>query len=165
MNQSFENFATDTRVALEQKVPFTGSVNQWLKKVVTALDGEIRTSDSLIKMVVYNRSPLKFAIYLPSITSELRDNFIIAREIGHLFCHVLPSDVVLNLPITFPRLDKDVEIEADYFAGAFLMPAPKFEEEYLTDGVDDFDMAAKFSVSVSAVLMRKSHLNLDDISP
>jgi Zn-dependent peptidase ImmA (M78 family) len=74
-----------------------------------------------------------------------RSRFDAAHELGHLVAH---GDQVWGV--------KEVEQQAHFFAGAFLMPADDIAHELPTraDWPELFDLKRKWQVSLSALLMR-----------
>lgn len=107
-----------------------------------------------------------YTIYLSSNTSRLRDRFTIAHELGHLLLH-LPMikkahpNALMRATRWVDMADADqrrAELEANWFAAAFLMPADAFREVHSAGGVS----AAKdyFDVSRSAADTRARALGL-----
>lgn len=102
-----------------------------------------------------------FTIYLPLFTSERRDRFTKAHELGHYFLHYLykrseESDV------HFGRGGRDrAETEANVFASALLMPSKLFEEAYRELNGDTVALASRFDVSPAAAEVRVRVLGLD----
>lgn len=96
-----------------------------------------------------------FAIYLSTFTGPLRDRFTVAHELGHYFLHSKQG----KNPIKASRKGSgQVEWEANWFAGALLMPKQEFEkirEEY---GNDSYSIAGRFMVSVKATEIRIQQL-------
>lgn len=105
-----------------------------------------------------------FTVFIPSHTSQERDRFTIAHELGHYFLHYLFLDKA-SRPSQL-RADRygsgRVEWEANWFAGAFLMPADRFKSVYETEGGELFAVADEFAVSDSAVRVRAKSLGLLD---
>jgi Zn-dependent peptidase ImmA (M78 family) len=85
----------------------------------------------------------------------LRDNFTIAHELGH---YILHSDFGKK-PAVFKRCGSDrLECEANWFAGAFLMPEEEFKKVFLENNMSVLLTAAYFDVSEKAVKIRKDKL-------
>lgn len=104
-----------------------------------------------------------FVIRLSSETGELRDNFTIAHELGHLLLHwpkVRKSHEGSGMRAT-RKVDESQEAlvrcewEANWFASAFLMPREEFLEAY-EKGV----ASETFGVTQSAVDIRAKTLGL-----
>jgi Zn-dependent peptidase ImmA (M78 family) len=102
-----------------------------------------------------------------------RQRFTIAHECGHLVMHSAQLSNVVHVDKQFPRLMRDsrsatgtdlMEIQANKFAAALLMPARIFEAEAagLSIDLDDDapleELARKFKVSRQAVELRINSL-------
>jgi Zn-dependent peptidase ImmA (M78 family)/DNA-binding XRE family transcriptional regulator len=94
--------------------------------------------------------------------SAARRNFDLAHELGHLLLHY---------KVEFSSLDsrnyKQVEDEADIFAGAFLLPSDKFTEDFnqipRNSNPDSYlELKKKWIVSIQALAYRARSLNLLD---
>lgn len=139
-----------------------------LESVVARLGGEIRYQDiweldSSESGSIEIHSDSKFVITLAAHTSRARDRFTIAHELGHYFLHYrLPRVQGKEVgPMRAARYGGDLaEVEANWFAASFLMPAAKFTEQYQTTGGDLVAMAAQFGVSTSAAGVRAKSLGL-----
>lgn len=86
-------------------------------------------------------------------------NFSICHELGHLILHqALTETDALDC-----NLHKDLEWQANAFAGAFLLPAESFGNEYLTSNLDSFiAIKKKWCVSLGAMIMRAYALGIID---
>ena len=128
-----------------------------LEEVVSKLGGKIEIRDFPAveqsgSIRVNNKRD--FVIVLPTYTGRLRDRFTIAHELGH---YVLHSQLGKR-QIEVPRLASGrAEWEANWFAGAFLMPEKLFTEK-LQAGMTEDQLAAFFDVSPGAVQVRKMSL-------
>ncbi len=86
-------------------------------------------------------------------------NFSICHELGHLILHrnVLENEAVDD------SLYKKLEEQANLFAGAFLLPAETFGNEYITSNLDSFIAIKKrWGVSLGAMIMRAHVLGIID---
>jgi Zn-dependent peptidase ImmA (M78 family) len=105
-----------------------------------------------------------FVIYVPTHTTEERDRFTIAHELGHYFLHYVPKHTVKALPVQMvaSRYGSDrVEWEANWFAAAFLMPSRPFRSIFEKHNVDLIAVAKHFRVSEQAALVRAKELRID----
>jgi len=106
----------------------------------------------------------KFTINIPFNTSPLRDRFTIAHEIGHFVLHYLVQNKMNKKNITHLRAQRygkdQPEIEANWFAAAFLMPSDTFRRVYQELGRDTLKVAEYFKVSPSAASVRAQSLGL-----
>lgn len=80
-----------------------------------------------------------------------------AHELGHVVLHHRLKPKTLNNSADF----KEIERQAFYFAGAFLMPAESFSAEIWSPSLNAF-MALKerWKVSIGAMIMRCANLNM-----
>lgn len=92
--------------------------------------------------------------------SAVRRNFDIAHELGHLLLHY---------KMEFTQLDKaehrQIENEADLFAGAFLLPEEQIKEELIkierkTNPDAYLDLKEKWQVSIQVLGYRAMHLGI-----
>jgi Zn-dependent peptidase ImmA (M78 family) len=127
---------------------------------------EVRPDNDFPESIVVQPTG-KFQIFLPTVTTEERDRFTIAHELGHLFLHfpkVKRENSGFGMAAT-RRVDqndddqKRAEWEANWFAAAFLMPADKFTSEHVRNP-NAADLAKKFGVSQKAAEVRISTLEL-----
>ncbi|OAI44056.1 hypothetical protein AYO42_05365 [Rhizomicrobium sp. SCGC AG-212-E05] len=82
-----------------------------------------------------------------------RENFDLAHELGHLLLHA-------HVEVTSDNLAM-VERQANYFAGAFLLPRKTFPLEVLSTSIDYFlELKARWRVSVQAMVYRCKDLGL-----
>jgi len=82
-----------------------------------------------------------------------RENFDLAHELGHLICHSHVEVTSENLAV--------VERQANYFAGALLLPRKSFPQEVLSTSVNYFlELKKRWRVSVQAMVYRCKDLGL-----
>ena len=145
----------------------------------------LKTGFDLSKLVIRNRGKIEyigmfdrdqtdaivvepdgsFVIRLSSETGELRDNFTIAHELGHLLLHwpkVRKEYEGSGMRATRKVDESDenlvrCEWEANWFASAFLMPKVEFCEAY-EKGV----ASETFGINQAAVDIRAKALGIDD---
>lgn len=85
--------------------------------------------------------------------------FSICHELGHLVLHASMQKDELLARNTY----KDIEQQANLFAGAFLMPAETFGSEYITSNLNSFiQIKKKWGVSLAAMIMRANALGIID---
>lgn len=137
--------------------------------IVDQLGGCVEIEDTLLSDPehtgsLYVDGPRKFRIIVPSHTSPERDRFTIAHEFGHFILHYLwmrkkdpnyPKKVV-----AYRRGSERIEWEANWFAGAFLMPADTFRYRYDAEDGDLWQIADYFKVSTKAAEIRAKDLGL-----
>ena len=125
------------------------------------LGGQIEVENRAESLDV--RDDYDFTVYLPTHTSQLRDRFTIAHELGHYFLHHRAPDQHLVGPrtSTFTRLGRNLpETQANVFASNLLMPAAQFKAAYEELGEDLVAVASRFEVSVPAAKVRAEYLGL-----
>jgi predicted transcriptional regulator len=94
-------------------------------------------------------------IYLPRHTSRARDRFTVAHELGHYILHHNTQ----GEEVRFNRSGSDLaEIEANWFAAAFLMPEEPFRDACRHQHLHM--VAYKFNVSLSAAEVRAQSLGI-----
>jgi Zn-dependent peptidase ImmA (M78 family)/DNA-binding XRE family transcriptional regulator len=82
-----------------------------------------------------------------------RENFDLAHELAHLLCHS-------HVEVTSDNL-ATIERQANYFAGALLLPRKSFPQEVLSTSVSYFlELKARWRVSVQAMVYRCKDLGL-----
>lgn len=140
-----------------------------MKYVVECLGGEVREDEAIgIYSDGYIEKHLeggraRFSIYVPSNQSENRKNFTIAHELGHLFLHMgymidderwrSEGNAIFNR-----KGNSEIELQANEFAAALLMPKREYKEildRYTTgDMASTSSIAEYFHVSVDAAAYR-----------
>jgi predicted transcriptional regulator len=100
--------------------------------------------------------PGKFCIVLSDVSSDLRDRFTLAHELGHYFLHADQGERRIRAA---RRGSGRVEWEANWFAAGFLMPAKTFRDAARNDP-DPILLAAKFRVSTAAARIRMESLGV-----
>ena len=100
-----------------------------------------------------------YTVYLSPYTTPLRDNFTIAHELGHYILHYVLQKPKPATPVGFTRYGSGpIEWQANRFAGAFLIPAEQFRQEYQLTAGDGFLLAGHFGVSRPAIEARGESL-------
>ncbi|MBO9135521.1 ImmA/IrrE family metallo-endopeptidase [Rhizobium sp. B230/85] len=91
--------------------------------------------------------------------SAARARFDAAHELAHLCLHRWVGSEEIDDPL---RL-KEIEREADRFAGAFLLPGKSFPNEVYSARAESFiDLKARWKVSIQAMVYRAKDLGLFD---
>ncbi|MCX2934986.1 ImmA/IrrE family metallo-endopeptidase [Mycobacterium sp. CVI_P3] len=109
------------------------------------------------------REPGDFTVIIPTHTSQLRDRFTIAHELGHYFLHYRAPAThrIGERPSTFTRLGRNVaETQANVFASNLLMPASHFTDMFARMERNIVAVAEHFGVSVPAAKVRAEYLGL-----
>ncbi|WP_036376379.1 ImmA/IrrE family metallo-endopeptidase [Mycolicibacterium austroafricanum] len=150
---------TDRIAADHGVVEDTGKVD--VCALLANLGGCIEVDNRVESLEV--RSDHDFAVYLPTHTSQLRDRFTIAHELGHYFLHYRAPDehLVGQRARTFTRLGRNVpETQANVFASNLLMPAEAFTAAVGEAAGDLVAVADRFEVAVPAARVRADYLGL-----
>jgi hypothetical protein len=125
-----------------------------LSPLVTKLGGQIQFLDTEAYLFSGNMArivisgPRDFIIFLHKLGGLFHNRFAIAHELGHYFLHSNMGET----KITATHNESSVlpaEWEATVFAAALLMP--RSEVKRLEKSLSDYDLSAKFSVSLEAV--------------
>jgi len=141
-----------------------------IHQVVESLGGAIQSKDfwsegSTEGGSLEVRAEDDFTIYVPVDTSEVRDRFTIAHELGHYFLHFLwPVQVMKReaFKLRASRYGSDrPEWEANWFASAFLMPSVEFTRKVKEENYTIGQLSRHFSVSAKAAEIRADVLKLD----
>ncbi len=133
--------------------------------VIPLLGGRIHFVDSWVLNQTSDASILiqgenDFDIYLSRYTGHLRDRFSIVHELGHYFLHSNQGKIRMQASRAYNReTEQRVEWEANWFAGAFLMPEVEFRQSLNEFGVQN--TAARFGVSPTAAGVRMKILSID----
>ena len=84
-----------------------------------------------------------------------RQRFDTAHELGHLVLHRHLTDIEFN------TRHKELERQADLFAGAFLLPAESFSSEVSAPSLDTFKiMKSRWKTSVASMVFRSKQLGV-----
>ncbi len=139
---------------------FTGGDYADLDALVKNLGGKIDVATSFVAPEALTvRGERDFTVHLPPVTSHRRDRFTIAHELGHYFLHYLQPRVQGSR--SFGRGERNrVETQANYFAGALLMPSERFIRAWKRCDGDAWSVADQFGVSASAAAVRAQSLGL-----
>ncbi|MDB6140100.1 MAG: hypothetical protein JWO94_3172, partial [Verrucomicrobiaceae bacterium] len=98
-----------------------------------------------------------FIIRLSSFVGNLRNRFTIAHELGHYYLHSLAGKKAIRVARAGTNR---VEWEANWFAGAFLLPQKRFQEDWQSYGHDPARLAAVYQVSEAVVEIRLETLRM-----
>ncbi|MBN9063922.1 MAG: hypothetical protein BGP06_12975 [Rhizobiales bacterium 65-9] len=140
------------------------SIEALVAKLGGRIDYRDQVGDRLPESMIV-RGQTDFTIFLPWITSAERDRFTIAHELGHLFLHYpIARQVHPNVEMIATRWvdesnedQRRAEWEANWFAGAFLMPAELFSHKYRENPAT---VPVYFGVSPKAAQIRAKTLGL-----
>ncbi|MDB2439732.1 ImmA/IrrE family metallo-endopeptidase [Hellea sp.] len=106
-----------------------------------------------------------FTIFVPQETSDVRDRFTIAHELGHYVLHYLWPIHVLKkgqFKLRASRYGSDrTEWEANWFASAFLMPEDEFRKLVEDEKLPISRVARHFKVSQAAASTRAKVLKIN----
>ncbi|MBK7105910.1 MAG: ImmA/IrrE family metallo-endopeptidase [Ignavibacteriae bacterium] len=135
--------------------PVTNMINLLESNSIIVAKGNSESSkiDAFSKVDPLTKNPL---VFLSSYKNNYyRTRFDAAHELGHIILHSnLRKEELTNENLTY------LEDQANYFAGAFLMPAETFSRNFFYPSLDEFLRLKKFSgMSVAALIMRASNLN------
>jgi Zn-dependent peptidase ImmA (M78 family) len=136
--------------------------------LVERLGGRVVVQDTLTEDParsgsLFVDSPTKFTIIVPTHTGQLRDRFTVAHELGHFLLHYMwrrHHGAQIGPMMALRKGSDRIEWEANWFAGAFLMPSAEFAAEFRNTGGRFGAVASKFDVSVSAAEVRARQLGL-----
>lgn len=131
-----------------------------LGKLLNALGGKVDVSDSFFAQEALTvHEPGNFVVHLPPMTSDRRDRFTIAHELGHYFLHYLYPKK--GEAMSFGRGARNrAETQANVFAASLLMPADLFCDAHHRLGSDWWALADAFGVSPRAAEVRAQVLGI-----
>ena len=85
----------------------------------------------------------------------VRSRFDLAHELGHLILHHITEDMMDK------EMLKRIEKEANYFAGAFLLPRETFGNQIVSTSLDYFiQLKKEWKVSIAAMIYRCKELGI-----
>lgn len=128
-------------------------------KVVKNLRGRVIATDisKYIGSSYLKSSPdgsASFEIIIGTTFDISLNRYLIAREIGHYFLHVIWQ----NRGAKVRKSVLSAEVEADIFAMSFLIP--KSEWERLHESLGDEDLASRFNVPLPIIGKRRALLEM-----
>lgn len=141
-------------IAQEVRAEYFDDDYSWhgLEAILEEFGGRLEyvTSDNLQESLLIHGDG-SFTIFLPHHSSELRDYFTIAHELGHYFLHWEDD----GEETTFSRGESnEVEWQANWFAAELLMPEDDFLVVAEECDYDVCELADHFGVSRSAARVR-----------
>lgn len=158
----------DPEVKASELRNYWGLEEQPISNVISLLEkngvivSNIRTSNDKIdafSQLVRINGKKNFCVVLGSEkTSLVRRNFSAAHELGHIIMHSELSDIR-----EFDKSEyRNIELEANQFAAAFLLPREAFSLDLVTPkDLDSYKyLKQKWKVSISAMVMRAKQLGL-----
>ncbi|WP_301010465.1 helix-turn-helix domain-containing protein [Anaerotignum lactatifermentans] len=90
--------------------------------------------------------------------TNARIRFDIAHELGHLLMH---ADYYTNEDFEKSPIKEKLELEANMFAGAFLMPRQTFEKDVFSSSIDHFiQLKYKWKASIASMIYRCEALGI-----
>jgi len=131
-----------------------------LEKLLQLLGGRIQQSQEMFGPEALTvHEPGNFEVHLPPLTSDRRDRFTVAHELGHYFLHYLYPKMEGRM--TFGRGTRNrAETQANFFAASLLMPEAQFRTACTTFGSDWWSVGEVFGVSPSAASVRAQVLGV-----
>lgn len=165
--RAVEEIAESARAAAEAEAARLGLEHMTFERLVMLAAGPAEAVPNLEHAGVRLAGQLDCSAHLPLLRYEAydpwpRQRFSIAHELGHFELHetrrhvgvrsceksdVEPDDGVVPA-------DVDEELEANAFAGAFLVPAARLRRDVATFGMGTGFMAERFGVSRWAMSLR-----------
>lgn len=140
--------------------PYNTSIESICKKIGADIEfiNPLLDENSFNGSMFIDKDKKEVKIILSNLTNDLRNNFTIAHELGHLFLH---SQNIKERQISFNRFGSNrLEWEANWFAAAFLMPEKEFKEKNYEVNSSVYDLSLFFNVSESAIKIRKKELGI-----
>ncbi len=135
--------------------PITNLIRLFEQKgIIVSMDS---SNDGLIDACSKWTDNRMFIMIGSALSSPSRIKFTLAHELGHYLLHHHLSQEDFNKKDVYKR----IEVEANYFASAFLLPAPAFSEELISHTLDYYKVLKKrWQVSIQSMIYRSKELNL-----
>lgn len=115
--------------------------------------------DERVNAFSFWNGPRPFVFLANETESSARARFDVAHEIGHIVLH----KYVEQSEVEDPKNLKLIETEANYFAGALLLPRKSFPNEVFTTRLDSFvALKQRWKVSIQAMIYRCKTLGIFD---
>lgn len=130
-----------------------------VKSLLTKLGGVYHPKGDVNVLTV--SEPQNFALSLALFTSERRQTFQTAQNIGFYVLHYLHQNITERLVFNYSELDDAVIVQANVFASALLMPTNLFLQSIILNQDDrnwEWVVADQFNVSPKAVMVRAQTL-------
>lgn len=147
LNDKIEIFSQDVRNKIIEINPRYTCLNSLLKEFLKLLNISLIINS---EQKPFYKKKDDTCIVLPSYTSPLQDNFIIAHELGHYFLHNNNYN---------DSIGSIANIQANRFAMGLLLPKDDFIKARKQYNDDAMVIAAKFEVPVSIVKERMTYIN------
>ncbi len=156
-NETIEQYAQELRRHWKlANSPIQNLTNVVQKKGVVISKMDLRLGKIDAFSVVLDNIPYIFLGNTQSSNARIR--FDIAHELGHILMH---TDSFDESDFENPATKKVLENEADRFAGAFLLPRVKFEEDIFSTSINHFiTLKKKWLTSISSMIYRCEELGL-----
>jgi predicted transcriptional regulator len=120
------------------------------------------------------RSLRDFTVFLPTTTTPQRDSVTLAHELGHLLLHFpmlqkrFPGTVMVAktwVPDSDAGDERRADLEANWFAYAFLMPQRAFRDQWVLLEGDLHKMSSAWRLGEQAIALRAHSLSLTEGLP
>ena len=148
----------NNNMTMKEAMKNLGGKITYTKDLFEASNGTVKKlSDNEFEILICNRNNLALSI----------ENFILARELGHLFLHLVFAGEKwkkIGSGKTNPGWQYEEKLEADQFALAFLMPKREYRKVLLasrsSDGTANISLISKyFNVTEEKASIRGYELN------
>jgi hypothetical protein len=115
-----------------------------------------------------------FTVFLPTTTTSQRDSVTLAHELGHLLLHFPmlqkqhPGTVMVAktwAPESDAEEERRADLEANWFAYAFLMPQRAFRHQWVLLEGDVHKMSSAWRLGEQAISLRAHSLSLTEGLP
>lgn len=132
-----------------------------LESIVVKMGGEIRYGswdhEEAGSLEVYPGEKPAFLIRLSAFAGNRRNRFTIAHELGHYFLHSKGGKARIRVARAGSGR---IEWEANWFAGAFLLPEKQFRRDWEKYAHNTARLAGVYQVSEAVVEIRVENLGL-----
>ena len=112
-------------------------------------------SNSIDAFSVWTKNSIPIIVQSSDKECAVRSRFDLAHELGHLIMHRKINEKVFSMNLKY------IENQADYFAGAFMMPADSFTKDFYYPTLDVFtSLKEKWKMSIASMIIRTRDLNI-----
>lgn len=165
---AIRNIVDSIRRAIDITENETTNIQGW-GSIIQRLGGDLVENKNLLhdaEIQKVSQENIQFRIEYSPFQSDVRKNFSIAHELGHLFLHMLyliDNESWNNLPVgaSYKRLgSNEMESQANEFAAELLMPREIYLDELSKNkilGLNQYNLvpvAKRFNVSEQAAINR-----------
>lgn len=154
-NEEIERIAQETRKHLNIGNGAISNLSTLVENNGIILNRGKFNSNTIDAFSVWGKNTVPIIVENSEKDCAVRSRFDIAHELGHLILHnkLNEKEFINNLKL--------IEKQADYFAGAFMLPANSFTKDFYYPSLDVFaSLKEKWKMSIASMIVRSTDLNI-----